>query len=225
MIEGCFMDEKNNNVQEILNDDFDYFKRWYDFNFNIEKYLSEQHRESLVLNDLSNVQKILLSDRRYSTSVRKELLEKLQLSTMIDYDIRMPIVRFVIDNLESLKKAMVIAGAIFCHQDILKIISKKSLMAVIDQIGQEIYEFIVKRSMMLRKIIPDVSFNARTNDMSEKIKSIGEQILCMSLIGLPYEIKKRLYLVIGKDLDIPEQGDAEVSKKCLELMTFARDKI
>lgn len=219
------MDGKINNVQEILNSDFDYFKRWYDFNFNIEKYLSEQKRESLILNDLSNVQKILLSDRRHSTIVRKELLEKLQLSTVIDYDIRLPIVRFVIDNLELLKKAMLVAGAIFCHQDILKIISKKSLIAVIEQIGQDVYEFIVKRSMMLRKILPDVSFNVHTSDMSEKIKSIGEKILCMSLIGLPCEIKKRLYLVIGKDLNIPEQGDVEVSKKCLELMTFARDKI
>lgn len=219
------MDGKINNVQEILNSDFDYFKRWYDFNFNIEKYLSEQQREFLILNDLSNVQKILLSDRCHSTIVRKELLEKLQLSTVIDYDIRLPIVRFVIDNLELLKKAMLIAGAIFCHQDILKIISKKSLIAVIEQIGQDVYEFIVKRSMMLRKILPDVSFNVHTSDMSEKIKSIGEKILCMSLIGLPCEIKKRLYLVIGKDLNIPEQGDVEVSKKCLELMTFARDKI
>lgn len=219
------MDEKNNNVQEILNNDFDYFKRWYDFTFNIEKYLSEQQREYLILSGLSNVQKILLSDRMHSASVRKELLEKLHLSTVIDYDIQMPIVRFVIDNIKLLKKDMLIAGAIFCHQDILKIISKKSLVAVIEQIGHDVYEFIVKRSMMLRKVIPNISVEIGTGDILAKIKNAGERILCVALTGLPCEVKKRLNLVFEKNLDIPEQCDAMVDKKCLELMKFANDKI
>lgn len=205
--------------------DFEYFKSWYDFFFNVEKYVSQELLAKIFCNAPSNVIDILLHSPVTKTEFKKKLLSGCGLSVDANFDINSKIVRLIVTNLPILKKISMVVGAIFCYNDIIKIISRKELSRIIDSIGKDMYSFIVKRGVMLKKIIPNITIEYPSKDILEKMTVAGKKILCVALVGLPTEIHKRLELFCGEKFDIPDQYDEAISKKCFDLVMFARDKI
>jgi len=205
--------------------DFEYFKSWYDFFFNVEKYVSQELLARIFCNAPSNVIDILLHSPVTKTEFKKKLLSGCGLSVDANFDINSKIVRLIVTDLPILKKISMIVGAIFCYNDIIKIISRKELSRIIDSIGKDMYSFIVKRGIMLKKIIPNITIEYPGKDIVEKITVTGKKIVCVALVGLPTEIHKRLELFCGEKFDIPDKYDEAVSKKCFDLVMFARDKI
>jgi hypothetical protein len=152
----------------------------------------------------------------------------LGLSDAVSYDIGMQNVRLAITQKDLLMRAMVIAGSIFHHRSIVKIISKRELDALIKFIGQETYSYILKRGMVLWKMVPEfepkVPPKTQKLSITEKIFIAGKEILCRALFGLPDEIKKRLELMFGEQFDIPTKCDELLIKKCLDLVKFSLEK-
>jgi hypothetical protein len=209
-------------IKEVVGEDFAYFKSWYDFNFNVEKYVP---KEKLAAMCSGEAMAILLAHGHSRTAFRKKLLAALDLRTAVDYDIGAAAVRFVIAKREWLKRAAVVAGAIFHHKDVVRVISKKELGVLIEFIGKDIYDFVVKRGMILWKMVPEMRCTAKKSSIAEKVNEAGRQILANALFGIPDEVKKRLELIFQSALDIPQSCDEPIAKKCLELIKFSVVKI
>ncbi|MDR2629263.1 MAG: SctK family type III secretion system sorting platform protein [Puniceicoccales bacterium] len=208
-------------LKNIITTDFQYFKNWYDFNFNVEKYLPAQEFEKVFSVYDKNIFNVLLTSGYTQTDIRKNLLKILGLKDSIDYDVCARSVKLVIHNKDRLVRAMNIAGAIFHHKDIIKIISKNELNALIEFIGQDIYSFIIKRGMVLWKMLPDLKIKTVKVPFVQKITSSGKCILNNALVELPDEVKKRLELMLGEHFDIPSEYDKITANKCLELIEFS----
>ncbi|MDR1433185.1 MAG: SctK family type III secretion system sorting platform protein [Puniceicoccales bacterium] len=218
------MVEVAESLKKIVASDFEYFKRWYNFNFNVEKYLCKMKLEQVFGAYSSGVFSILLQSDSSKTTVRQSLLSMLGLSGSVDYDIGSPVVRLAIGGKDILERAMVTSGAIFCHRDIAKIISKRELTVLTEFIGRDTYAFIVKRGMILWKMTPDLSAESG-GTVVEKIRTIGKKILCMALFGLPGEVKKRLELMFDCEFNIPDRCDEMLAKKCFDLMNFSLERL
>ncbi|MDR1528632.1 MAG: SctK family type III secretion system sorting platform protein [Puniceicoccales bacterium] len=219
------MVETVKSLKNIIATDFQYFKNWYDFSFNVEKYLPTQEFEKVFSVYDRNIFDILLTSGYAQTDSRRNLLKILGLKDSVDYDVCARPVKLVIQNKDRLVKAMNIAGAIFHHQDIIKIISKNELNALIEFIGQDVYSFIIKRGMVLWKMLPDLKVKTVKIPLIPRITSSGNCILSNALIGLPDEVKKRLELMLGEHFDIPAKYDETMANKCLELIEFSLEKL
>ncbi|MDR1891204.1 MAG: SctK family type III secretion system sorting platform protein, partial [Puniceicoccales bacterium] len=136
-------------LKNVIATDFQYFKNWYDFYFNVEKYLPDREFEKVFSVYDKSIFSILLTSGCTQTDIRKNLLKILGLKDSVDYDVCTKPVKLVIDNKDRLTRTMNVAGAIFHHKDIIKIISKNELNALTEFIGQDIYTFIIKRGMIL----------------------------------------------------------------------------
>ncbi|MDR0742228.1 MAG: Yop proteins translocation protein K [Puniceicoccales bacterium] len=212
-------------LKNIITTDFQYFKNWYDFSFNVEKYLPTQELEKVFNVYDKNVFNILLASEHAQTDVRRNLLKILDLKDSVDYDICARPVKLVIHNKDRLVRAMNIAGALFHHKEIIKIINKNELNALIEFIGQDIYSFIIKRGMILWKMLPDLKIKTIRMPFIQKITSSGQCILSNALFGLPDEVQKRFELMLGEHFDIPSKCDEITVNKCLELIEFSLKKL
>ncbi|MDR2776678.1 MAG: SctK family type III secretion system sorting platform protein [Puniceicoccales bacterium] len=208
-------------LKNIITTDFQYFKNWYDFSFNVEKYLPTKELEKVSNVYDKNVFNILLTSGYTQTDIRRDLLKILGLKDSVDYDVCARPVKLVIHNKDRLVRAMNIAGAIFHYKDIIKIINKNELNALIEFIGQNIYSFIIKRGMVLWKMLPDLKIKTAKVPFIQKITSSGKCILSNALVELPDEVKKRLELMLGEHFDIPSKYDEITANKCLELIEFS----
>ncbi|MDR1173268.1 MAG: SctK family type III secretion system sorting platform protein [Puniceicoccales bacterium] len=212
-------------LKNVIATDFQYFKIWYDFSFNVEKYLPTQEFEKVFSVYDKNIFNLLLTSRCAQTDVRRNLLKVLGLKDSVDYDVCARPVKLVIRNKDRLIRTMHVAGAIFHYKDIIKIINKNELNALVEFIGQDIYSFIVKRGMVLWKMLPDLKVKTVKMPLVQKITSSGKCILGNALVGLPDEVKKRLELMLGEQFDIPSKYDETVANKSLELIEFSLEKL
>ncbi|MDR2603457.1 MAG: SctK family type III secretion system sorting platform protein [Puniceicoccales bacterium] len=212
-------------LKNIITTDFQYFKNWYDFNFNVETYLPVQEFEKVFRVYGKNIFNILLTSGYAQTDFRRNLLKILDLKDSVDYDICARSVKLVIHNKERLVQAMKVAGAIFHHEDVIKIIGKNELNALIEFTGQGVYSFIVRRGMVLWKMLPNLKIKTVKMPLTQKITSSGKCILSNALVGLPDEVKKRLELMLGEHFDIPSKYDEVTVNKCLELIEFSLKKL
>jgi hypothetical protein len=217
------MREVTESLKNVVVGDFEYFKSWYEFNFNVEKHLSDRALESVFSVYRKDIFPIISQSDSTGTIVRRNMLAMLGLGTSLDYDITAKSVKLAITAKNSLERAMVISGAIFYHREIVKVISKKELNILTEFIGQDIYSFIVKRGMMLWKMVPELRVEAK-GSITEKITTAGKDILCKALFGLPDEIKKRLELIFEQPFAIPSKCDELLVKKCFELVNFSLEK-
>jgi hypothetical protein len=212
-------------LKNIIATDFQYFKNWYDFNFNVEKYLPAQEFEKIFEVYDRNVFNILLTSRCAQTDFRRNLLKILGLKDSVDYDVCARPVKLVVHNKDRLVRAMNVAGTIFHHRDVIKVINKNELNALIEFTGQEVYSFMVRRGMVLWKMLPDLKIKTGQMPLIQKITSSGKCILSNALVGLPDEVKKRLELMLGEHFDIPSKYDEATANKCLELIEFSLEKL
>jgi hypothetical protein len=205
--------------------DFEYFKTWYDFNFNIEKYLAPSDLEKVFGRYRKDVLEILLASEHSKTTARKNLLKLFNLNDIVDYDIDSECVKLAIKKKETLVRSMVVAGALFYYRKITKVVTKKELEPLVNFIGRDVYTFIIKRGLVLWKMLPTLALEEEQPSFTEKIMAAGKQILCQALVGVPDEIKKRLELEFCERFDIPEKRDEDLNKKCFDLIIFSMDKI
>ncbi|MDR2779113.1 MAG: SctK family type III secretion system sorting platform protein [Puniceicoccales bacterium] len=212
-------------LKNAITTDFQYFKNWYDFSFNIEKYLPAQEFEKVFSVYDKSIFNILLSSGYAQTGIRRNLLKILGLKDSVDYDICAKPVKLVINHRDRLVRAMNVAGAIFHHKDIIKIISKSELNVLVEFIGQKTHSFIIKRGMVLWKMLPNLKIKTTKMPTIKKIVSSGRCILSNALVGLPDEVRKRLELMLGEHFDIPSGCDEAVASKCLELIEFSLEKL
>ncbi|MDR2432716.1 MAG: SctK family type III secretion system sorting platform protein [Puniceicoccales bacterium] len=212
-------------LKNVITADFQYFKNWYDFNFNVEKYLPAQEFEKVFRVYDKNIFNILLTSKCAQTDFRRNLLKILGLKDSVDYDVCARPVKLVIHNKDRLVRAMKVAGTIFHYGDVTKIIGKNELNALIEFMGQEVYSFIVKRRMVLWKMLPNLKVKTVKMPLIQKITSSGKCILNNALVGLPDEVKKRLELMLGEHFDIPSEYDEATTNKCLELIEFSLEKL
>jgi hypothetical protein len=217
------MSEVSENLKNTVVNDFEYFKNWYDFNFNVEKLLPEEALAKVFDIYRRDVFDILTHSDSTKTAIRKDALGLLGLKTTVDYDITARPVKLAITKKCLLERGMVIAGAIFYNRDIVKVISKKELHSLTEVIGEDIHLFIVKRGMMLRKMVPPLNFEA-AGPIAKKIVLAGKDIFCKALFGLPNEIKKRLELIFGESFAIPNECEETLVKKCFDLVNFSIEK-
>ncbi|MDR1413533.1 MAG: SctK family type III secretion system sorting platform protein [Puniceicoccales bacterium] len=220
------MTEAIDSLKNIVVSDFNYFKDWYGFNFKIEENLSERQLEEVFNVCRRDIFDILSKSECSKTMLRKNLLSILGLSNIVNYDIAGEVVRLAITNKELIKSAMIISGAIFWHQEIAKIISKKELTVLQNFIGENTYSFVVKRGMMLWKMVPPLErIFSKTETLAKQIRETGKAILCRALFGIPDEIKKRFELVFDEKFDIPKECDEVLFKKCFALIKFSLERV
>ncbi|MDR3144157.1 MAG: SctK family type III secretion system sorting platform protein [Puniceicoccales bacterium] len=219
------MSESVESLKRVVAGDFEYFRNWYDFSFSVEKYLSEREMEKVFSVYRREVFDILVKSECNKTAFRRRLLAMFNLSDSVDYEVDTEIVRLAVTKKELLVRTMKVAGAIFFHMDIVKIIGKKALGELINFIGQDTYTFIVKRGMMLWKIVPELHVTVTKSPIVERIAAAGKLILCRALVGLPIEVKKRLELIFGERFDIPERCDEPLARKCFSLIQFSMKRV
>jgi hypothetical protein len=219
------MAECVDSLKKIVVGDFEYFRNWYSFSFDVEKYLSEREMEKVFSVYQRDIFDILAKSECSRTNFRRKLLAILDLSDAVDYDVDSEVVRLAVTKKEILSNAMKVAGAIFYHKDVVKVIGRKELVALMNFIGQDTYSFIVKRGMVLWKMVPELDISAGKVPVIERIAAAGKFILCRALFGVPVEVKKRLELVFGERFDIPDRCEDSLVKKCFSLIQFAIERV
>ncbi|MDR2737533.1 MAG: hypothetical protein LBB18_01140, partial [Puniceicoccales bacterium] len=110
------MPEATESLKNVVLNNFEYFRNWYHFNFNIEKFLSEKALEKVFSTYEKGAFAILIGSNCTRTAVRKNMLALLGLKTSVDYDIDSRPVKLAITDKHLLKRAMTISGAIFYHR-------------------------------------------------------------------------------------------------------------
>ena len=211
-------------LNEVMLNDLGYFKSWYDFYFNVERYLPDDKRE-VFYSPYGSELFGRLQNYSVASSIRKEKLGDFQLSTLVDFDINQDLVRFVVKYADRLKSISRTAGAIFCHKEIAKVIGKKQLDELVKFIGKEVYSFIVKRVLILGRVVPSLSIP--NYPIAEKIDSAGREILFAALKGLPLEIARRLCMLLDEDFSTFYEKDVDdkLSKKCFAFLEFVVNKV
>lgn len=195
-----------------------YFRKWYDFFYKIETYLGEEDQKKLEAHFPSALRHVLLQRGEERTRLRKEILQLFDLSSEVDYDISSTTVKTVVNNSKKLKQAAIISGAMYCYKEIVKIISKKELLAIKSFIGENTYHTIIKRQLVLRKAIP--ALPTETFDglsLQEKINQAGAQIVGFALHDMPMEIRKRLILKEHAQFTAPQKFSEDIALSCKNL--------
>ncbi|MDR1595567.1 MAG: Yop proteins translocation protein K [Puniceicoccales bacterium] len=207
-------------LRNLVISDFQYFKRWYDFNFNVEHYLPDKDLEKYFESQHRDVFDILSKSECARTTVRKNLLAAFGLDCEVDYDIGSAVVRMAMVGKDALERASVVSGAIFYNAEIAKVIGKRDLETLTKFIGTDTYSFIVKRKMVLWKMVPNMKIDGH-GSIIEKIATAGKKMLHMALCDIPVGIRKRLEFMFGGELDISEKCNEMLAKKCFDLIDFS----
>jgi hypothetical protein len=218
------MAEPMESLRNAAISNFSYFKRWYDFNFNIEQYLPQGDLEKYFKSQSRDVFNVLFESRCGRTAMRKNLLAAFGLDGSVDYDIGADVVRLAMAGKDMLHRAAIASGAIFYHDAILKIIGKRELNALVSLIGSETHSFILRRGMVIWKMLPNLKITSN-GTIGERIVVAGKKILWTAFCGIPGGVRKRLELMFGEALEIPEECEEMLAKKCFDLIKFSLDVV
>lgn len=207
MDENCIVALKN-----MMRADIVFFKYWYDFQFNIEKYIDEKICPGVFAKYPEKLLKIILSSilRPY---IKCSILSECGLSSEVDYDVNLPTLPYAMLFPETIKRVITIMGALICFKDISKIISKKDLDEVCLLIGRDVYTFVIKRSLLFWKKVPNLRENYSNLKLSKRIEMSGKSAFEYILSRLPESVIKRVNLRTGMGFKcINSVESADVSK-------------
>lgn len=213
------MGEYSKLVIDAINGDFNHFNRIYDFHFNIENYISESNKRKIANFCAGDIFNILCSDPSYKSNIRRKILEMFDLATDYDYDISSKFIQFALLSEDSIKELISYLGAIMLRDDISKIISKKSLIALKEVIGDDAYNFVLRRTMILKKRVPECELRFG-NNLQQNVLSAGKKVFELAMSGMPQSVVKRFNLRFDVPYDISSNENTVHAEKSFELVKY-----
>lgn len=213
------MDDFAKFVVDAITSDFDYFHNVYDFHFNLEKYIAPCYRSRIDAIRSGKIFEILSVDPAYTSNMRLQILSMFNLKPEFDYNINDKFLKFALIDESIIHKIISYLGAIVFREEIAKIISKKSLISVKDAIGEDVYNFVLKRAMVLKKRVPGYPFQ-RGSDLIRNIQIAGKKLFELAMSGMPQAVIDRFNLRFDIAYDIFSDENTEHATKSFELMKY-----
>lgn len=210
---------------QILKDkvctDIELFKHWYDFQYNIERYLPPEKLQQAFPEYPDNLRDIMLKNPVTRPNLKITILETCQLGNVLNYDISSPALSYAMLSPETVKKMINVVGALVCHSDIAKIIGRTQLEEVCDLVGREVYMFVIKRSLLFWKKIPNLPKFEHGLGLKERIGRYGKMVFEYIVHGLPDSAIKRLNIRTGMEFQSNLEVSEEEFNKALALAKYA----
>lgn len=181
-------------LKETVCSDILLFKYWYDFQFNIEQYIPADQMQSLMCDYPDNVRTVMLKNPAVRAKFKAAILKACQLDVELDYDVSSPVLPYAILSPHTIKRLIVVLGALVCYSDIAKIIGKSQLDEIWGLIGRDVYIFVIKRSLLFWKKIPTLQEQNHGWKLGQRIQACGKKVFEYVIHGLPDSVIKRLNL-------------------------------
>lgn len=197
------------------------FKHWYDFQFNVEQYLPAERLSQLIPNYPDNVRDILLKNPVTRAKLKSTILQGCNLQEELDYDITSPMLPYVMLSPETIKRLVLILGALVCHSDIAKVIGRKPLEEIVTLIGRDVYMFVVKRSLLFGRKIPELPEQNHNWKLVHRIESCGKRVFEYLIHNLPGSVVDRLNLRTGLEFNGNFPMDEKDLTQSLSLVRYA----
>ena len=204
---------------DVINGDFSRFSCVYDFHFNIENYISASNKRKITDLCSGDIFSVLCTDVSYMSGIRLKILDMFGLKPNFDYGIDSKFINFAMLSEAAIKKLISYLGAIMLRADISKIISKKSLVALKEVIGDDVYNFVLRRSIVLKRRIPECEFCCGSN-LQQNVVCAGRKVFELAMSGMPQPIIDRFNLRFDLPYDISINENTKHAAKSFELLKY-----
>jgi hypothetical protein len=138
----------SSSLKAILKSDFQFFRYWYDFHYNIAP---GKERDCGIDQIPKKAFDAIFGSVLLRASIKGNILYKYGLEEQIDYRVNSPMLPFAILRPEILSKLVPIIGALACFNDVNKLVEKKELNSMFNLVDNEVCSFVVERFVLFWK--------------------------------------------------------------------------
>lgn len=168
------------------------FKLVVDFNCRPSSYLHSSYFEG-VLTD--NVFKSIYQTQRGQSKLNSLLLKKFNLKHIFYTDFQLPYLRLALLDPATLSQLSFYAGVIYYNSNITKIVEKKTLLSIKEQLGENVYFFAIKKASLFSRIKPQLtSLNPNPSNLYAAVLTAGQRLLEYLFTECPFSLTQRLQL-------------------------------
>ncbi|MDR2721046.1 MAG: Yop proteins translocation protein K [Puniceicoccales bacterium] len=183
-------------LKSVLRSNFQFFRRWYDFHYNVglcKDYGGDADQIPKKIFDT------MFASVPFRASIKRKILYKYGLAEKVDYRVDSPALPFAMLQPKTLSKLVPIVGALACFKDVNKVVEKKELSGIFDLVGNEVYTFVVKRSLLFWKKIPNLCENFPKVRLVKRLPMCGKSIFECATSSLPESVIRRISVRSGLD--------------------------
>jgi hypothetical protein len=204
-------------LKNVLKLDFQFFRCWYNFHYNVGPYKGCDYSTDQISQKAFDA---MFTSVPFRASIKRKILHKYGLGEQIDYMVDSPVLPFAMLRPETLLKLVPIVGALACFKDVNKVVEKKELSNIFDLVGSEVYTFIVKRSLLFWKKIPNLCENFPKVRLVKRLPMYGKSIFECATSSLPESVIKRMNMRSGIDFCHTNGGTQEDVTKSIALVKY-----
>jgi hypothetical protein len=205
----------------VLQSNFPLFKHWYDFHYNVDAYADRSAYGDIIEQYSEKVFGIVFDAIQFRPKIKRLILGKLGLSEEVDYQIDSPELPFAMLKPATLTKLQPILGALVCFKDVVKVVGKKDLGKIFALIGKDAYTFVVKRSLLFWKKIPNLDRDFAGMELCKRIPTCGKLVLEHIVSPLPESVIARMSIRAGTKFKRTKAHSPQDAAKAIELVKYA----
>jgi hypothetical protein len=206
---------------DVLQSNFPLFRHWYDFHYNVDARSGHAAYASVTKLYSEKAFDVMFNAVPFRSEIKRLILSECGLSEDVDYSIDSPELPFAMLQPETLAKLQPIIGALVCFRDVVKVIGKKDLGNIFALIGKDVYTFIVKRSLLFWKKIPNLGRDFSKTKLNDRIPMCGKLVLEHIIAPLPESVISRMSMRAGMKFKRAKSLSQEDAVKAVELVRYA----
>ncbi len=208
-------------LKEKVHSDILFFRNWYDFHFNVEKYLPKEAYKDITGKYPDNVFNALMKCPSKRVFFKKAILSACSLNSEVDYNVSAENFLYAMLPPELIKRLIIVLGALVSFQDIAKIIGRKQLESIRNFIGNDVYLFVIKRSLLFSRRIPSFKEYYSHLPLEERIPLLGQRVLEYVMYNFPRSVIDRLNLRTGMSFNIDKDVSEKEFSQSINLVKYA----
>ncbi|MDR2436364.1 MAG: Yop proteins translocation protein K [Puniceicoccales bacterium] len=204
-------------LKNILKLDFQFFRYWYDFHYNV---VPRKDCDCGIGQIPKKAFDAMFASVPFRASIKRNILHKYGLEEQIDYRVDSPVLPLAMLRPETLSKLVPIVGALACFKDVNKVVEKKELGGIFDLVGNGVYTFVVKRSLLFWKKIPNLCENLPKVRLVKRLPMCGKSVFECATSSLPESVIKRMNVRSGIEFHRADGGAQEDIAKSITLIKY-----
>jgi hypothetical protein len=204
-------------LRDLLGSNFQFFRHWYNFHYNLDSHADDDSDSDRVPRKVLDT---MLTSVPFRVNAKRKILHERGLSERVDYGVDSPVLPFAMLQPATLCRLVPIAGAMACFKDLNKVVEKRELGSIFDLIGKDVYTFVVKRSLIFWKKIPNLNEDFSGIKLARRIPMCGKSIFECVTSSLPEFVIKRMSMRSGIDFCHADGCTQESVTKAVEFVKY-----